>query len=706
VSGRQRHPRLGVVVVILSVLTSCTSSNPTAVPSAGSSEPVGAGNSTSASTATGTPVVPAPSSVATVSAASPASETAAPTGAPSSTALAAATATATATATAGEPSPAPSAGETPPSGPARTPGTQPDPTAAADAVLSATTEDDRIAAIMNVLAGIGIGVHGTDGTPILYGAERNASDFWLYDFEVRLLAESQGDNDPFTLDTTAGALAAAGISNAGQPVSVDDIAAAVHDSVAAAVADPSDPKSFIELVIRELGLRAGTPYDLANPVPAGQVQLGALSSFLILADELLPIIQAATPAVAATSLTASVDGLTASSIDPCNAVVSWANKSSWDAGKKVALFIAGVISNGVNADKAQISILHSILESLSIRPSHSGPVEVHYSHGAPNPQTYEFGLEVYRELPQAAISCGLLAGVPLPQLGPLNGVPVSWTYGGLQPHGTVKCDATCTKTVSGSARLVFTPKTESAPVGLGPTDYDRALITAHADLSAYFGITWPNVAITYMVWDVEIDWHRAYSVDLAVISNISGNQILRGRVSAAGRIHINFDVGGDNQGFAEGPISTHTTALSVAPCYGQVKVVGTGDVGIDVSGLSIAGQQETPADPPANSIVMDIGPSGLDETDDSYTIPPCHGIPFSYPQIGSFWVYLFGLSHIPTVQTDHFLTVTDWTWKATDATFESGGLLAEKVYTETCGGSCSGKTTLQLYITPIDQTQP
>ena len=144
-----------------------------------------------------------------------------------------------------------------------------------------------------------------------------------------------------------------------------------------------------------------------------------------------------------------------------------------------------------------------------------------------------------------------------------------------------------------------------------------------------------------------------------------------------------------------------TTPLSVRPCTGQVKVNGSSTLDLSVENLTITGDEPSPLEPPSHTISMDVG-FITHTTNEHYSIPPCVGINSQYPQLGSFWRYLFYLSHFSIVQTGaQVLKVTNWDWKATDQTYLTGGLLAQKVYTETCGGTCRGTTTFQLLISPL-----
>ena len=85
----------------------------------------------------------------------------------------------------------------------------PAPPPAAQIKLSPTETADALAdperaeiGVWSLLANLGIGVYTGDGEQIFAGSELSEHDFWLYDFELPLLAHlAQGDPRPFSLTT-------------------------------------------------------------------------------------------------------------------------------------------------------------------------------------------------------------------------------------------------------------------------------------------------------------------------------------------------------------------------------------------------------------------------------------------------------------------------------------------------------------------------
>lgn len=75
-------------------------------------------------------------------------------------------------------------GQPSPSGAPGSPGPLPDPADVAGAVVAATSDEERTAAILDVLRAVAIGVYTADGAPIVHGAERTAVDFFLYSYLV------------------------------------------------------------------------------------------------------------------------------------------------------------------------------------------------------------------------------------------------------------------------------------------------------------------------------------------------------------------------------------------------------------------------------------------------------------------------------------------------------------------------------------------
>jgi hypothetical protein len=115
------------------------------------------------------------------------------------------------------------------------------------------------------------------------------------------------------------------------------------------------------------------------------------------------------------------------------------------------------------------------------------------------------------ELPQDVRACGALAGLRMPKVGPLPGVPVQWMTGPLGDHGTIDCPAeTCLKTgPDGVARLAFTPSTEPEMPALGPEEYDRALVASQVNYPLALGNAWGYVPLAggWEFRDVRIGWH-------------------------------------------------------------------------------------------------------------------------------------------------------------------------------------------------------
>lgn len=115
--------------------------------------------------------------------------------------------------------------------------------------LAASSDEQRRDVLLDVLSGIGMGVYTMDGRPILYGAEQDVSDPWLYDFEVAIASA-----DP--------ALAT--------PVSVADTAASLDGVIADAAGNPMHPQVLADYCPGEHRGSPGRPIRSCRvPTPPG-----------------------------------------------------------------------------------------------------------------------------------------------------------------------------------------------------------------------------------------------------------------------------------------------------------------------------------------------------------------------------------------------------------------------------------------------------
>ena len=534
---------------------------------------------------------------------------------------------------------------------------------------------------MAILGGMHIGVYTPGGAAVMPGAERGPTDFWLYDFEVGLLATAEGDGTPSTLDETVASLNGIGITRNGLPITVDDLVGALHDETTAALAKPGAPRSFTFRVIRELGLRAPQPYDLATTLPAAQITVGPLASFLILADLTLPIVYAVPLQAKGEGLIAGTRAAFANGLltgDACDQI----------AGRDLPILetaIEWLVNQKSNYSVWRQSIvdaLHHALDQLHFRMTLAFPKEIHYSHGETTPESLYVSVDLRGKVPPDAIACGALHGLTLPQtIADFDGTPVGWDTADLTKHGRVDCPPdTCAVLKNGSALLNLYPKTERKPVGFGPFHMDTVRVPVTIQLSKDLDL--PTLSLSQAI---DITWHQSYTITFKMQSTIRDTLLYNVSTSASGTAMIDSQTETIDGG---GNLAVTTTPIAKSGCH--LTATGSGTVAWTVRDLVVDFDAQT-----VSAIVRPVTPQPIDQ----YSAPGCAnaGILKVYPLPGSLWQQYFVTSHISSVAP-----FTGWTWKATSQTLLSGGLLAEKTLTEKCGGSlCSGTTVLRVYIDPI-----
>lgn len=603
--------------------------------------------------------------------------------------------------------------------PVVTAGSARDPGAAAAAVLGATSDTARRDAILGVFAAAGIGVYTADGQPVVVGAERSSSDFFAYDFEVEGLAIAVRDGDSTGLADMADDLAAAGISDGGQAITVEDLAAAIQRAAAEALDDPAAATGYGIRVVRELTRQGRTGIDLAAPFDTGAIRLDALSVFLLAADLTLPSLDAA-PALArlsgqVASLDEAPDAVLASSA-ACDNIGRLADRANRTIGQLAHEMLRG----GLTAGQAGISAyLHAILMHAAVEVTMTGSQGWHYFHrdtGNTGIAAFSFTLRLRVRPTHQSIDCGLLTGVTLPPEGPLKEAPVTWDDAQLRRHGTNDCPAWgCQATDNdGLAVLEHTQKTEPGPGGVGPEQEEVVTVKASANIARALGPEMATILQSPLIIRAErqatVKWHRSYKVKLEVESILVVNKAPNYEgVVATARATGSFDVtdarsvGFGREGAVDGFLSVTTRP---GPNEGKCNTVtarGSGKIDWQI--------REAIVWPPADIAVhMDTGTETENTPPDKYWIHFCNQgrTVLNDKSNGTVWESNILLGHLYGPLGLAFVGLAPnngWSVLATDDTWIRGGLVAIWEGDERCGGFCSsGHVQLKLSVSPIPGT--
>ncbi|PYE50472.1 hypothetical protein [Deinococcus yavapaiensis] len=339
----------------------------------------------------------------------------------------------------------------------------------------ASTSDGRTQALKAAMNALRIGVYTPEGKAVVVGAERDAKDFYLYDLELNLLAESYARGDTYTLGQVATSVNQLGLFEGDREVTPQELQTALRAATRSAVEHPDDPASLGPLMVRGLGLEHKEPFDTLEDVPLEKIRLDALQRFLVMAEVTLPAFAQAGPLQGVTHLSAlssNVFRSAATSSSPCEDLGTVTSKGGpwtmgkWFLGNLPALKNVNLLSKAL---LVTIDMWHGMIMAATISVDKiSGDGQATRYGGPP----IDFKIRVFNHFqhPETMVKCGWLLGVEFPAYGGLKGVTVAWLnlIGNLRDHGTLNCGNTiCTSETdaNGYASVVFTPKPELNAVG-------------------------------------------------------------------------------------------------------------------------------------------------------------------------------------------------------------------------------------------------
>jgi hypothetical protein len=362
----------------------------------------------------------------------------------------------------------------------------------ADKIAPAQTDEARFNALLDVMRALNVGVYTPSGDPLLRGAERSPRDFFLYDFELTMMARSMSRQQLWSVPDLAMLLTHMGIQQDGRPLEPETLRRALLSGTTAAAQSPGNRLALAPLLVRELGLRQVTPYDTFENVPLETLRFNALQSWLILADTTIPTVQKVGPIAGASNLRTASQGVTqvaATSLSDKCEEIGKVVKEGWSFGEWVLPFIpkVGGIVNTAIAIPVVDGIHGSILAyGVEVKELDQRVGPTHYGHEQPGQELrFRIRVRMLDELSDIDVKCGWLVGVEFPKQGPLADIKIMWMNedGDLEKHGKLECDDLVCITLTdadGIATLVFKPKQEKRPFGQGLQKEETGIITGNA----------------------------------------------------------------------------------------------------------------------------------------------------------------------------------------------------------------------------------
>lgn len=556
--------------------------------------------------------------------------------------------------------------------PLPTPAGLPGPELTDPAEIAAAIENPRtrLEGVVSMLSGLGVGVYHRDGTALTAGAERTSADLWLYEDEVRALAEMAALDKP--TDAISFADWHAGLTSLGLHMSAADLATTFDD-----VYFGSGQDSFFVQLIGAMGVY----FDPDNPA---EVPLSRLQAWLLLADGFVvrPQVSAARPVAAGPRFIAQEDE----------------NRWGGASAKLPRLVSDADLPVDIATAALRLTTLARAVP-FALTPEFA---KVHEGHGsAGQPATINAVFQPYQTayLTPFGDQFSLLAAANA------SGLPVTWgaeSASVLQRHGEVRGNdrdplaGPVQTDASGSSSLIFTPRQEEAN-GEGELVSDVVTLSVAADVADLASHTWvvPQVLLGWLKstagsvtrqTPLEIEWHEVrglrinmtddYDVTIEFPTVIGGQGAL-GTTRKVGTDHFEGFLAQQEDGTWRGIVHGTANAQSRQEVVGKECATGlagsqdllvTGEVSDYLppgdSGFGIALRFYPATEPEIGELGCDYqlprwtGPEGAGEYapfNDQRIISPDIGFPTSRPPSGS----------VTNTYDEHLEGVGGGTWTVT-----------------------------------------
>lgn len=304
--------------------------------------------------------------------------------------------------------------------------------------LAAAKSEQEVAELMRAAFDrINLGIYTHEGGQILAGAERKPTDFFLYDFQWKMLARAFHQRNGMSFVDHSGMLGAALLELNDPAPLVTALPQAVERRYRKAVQKPDDPMSFVVLLMDGLARQQSVPYSLGETArfSDARVRVDPLQSALLMLDFFTR------PPGKRGKL--SLDWLpslvsTAHAASPCDMIQGDDEQGYWGRGTDILTEIGqeipglagkamGLIGNvtGVTGAIGDLLVLYGM--NIKLEPQ---PLLIHLLHpgeghiaGVQATVTFDS-----QGVPDAVLKCGWLIGKSMPSNGGIKDVELTWDF--------------------------------------------------------------------------------------------------------------------------------------------------------------------------------------------------------------------------------------------------------------------------------------
>ncbi|MBZ5528497.1 MAG: hypothetical protein LAN71_11430 [Acidobacteriia bacterium] len=317
----------------------------------------------------------------------------------------------------------------------------------ANQLANAHGEEGTARLLLDVFRAIHLGVYKPNGEKILAGSEHSDKDFFLYDFQWKILAHAYHNHNIVSFSDQSMVFGKA-LLDMKDPAKLDPILAeSVYRRYHEALEKPDDPMSFLILLVDGLARHQIRPYSLdeIKTKPHDQIYLDPIQTWLLTLDFLIGPQQKSAAHASRGFFSLPWPQLTSVyASGGCEDIVGDDTKEAWGRGtdiagdvaekageelEKHALEKAGAVAGktlGVVQAAGDLLFLYGVNIKVTPQPSH-----IHLL----NPEMPNFlaGIEATvtfdsQGVPDEVLKCGWLAGKKMPLNGPVKNVELWWDF--------------------------------------------------------------------------------------------------------------------------------------------------------------------------------------------------------------------------------------------------------------------------------------
>lgn len=310
--------------------------------------------------------------------------------------------------------------------------------------LAGARSEQEVAELMRTaFKTINVGIYTPDGHQILAGAERKPTDFFLYDFQWKILARAFFEHNGVSFDSHSQMLGAALLELKDPAPLSEALATAIERRYQEAVQKPDDKMNFIVLLMDGLARQQMVPYSLAEPYrfTDARIRVDPLQSTLIMLEFF------SHPPAKPNKF--SFDWFpsplpAAQAMSPCDLIKGDDEQGYYGRGTDILGEIGGelpgaagkaigVLGNaaGVAGAFGDLLVLYGM--NIKLTPQ---PYVIHLLHpGEGSIAAIQADVTFDSQgVPDSVLKCGWLAGKQMPPNGGLKDVELTWDFSpALQP---------------------------------------------------------------------------------------------------------------------------------------------------------------------------------------------------------------------------------------------------------------------------------